>query len=86
MAEAGVPNFELVLYTGILGPKGMDAAIVRRLNTEFAKALQSDEMRKIYDNLGADPMNVSPEAFGEMLGKEMTRYAPVVKASGAKVD
>ncbi|MEJ8836260.1 Bug family tripartite tricarboxylate transporter substrate binding protein [Ramlibacter sp. AN1133] len=86
MAEAGVPNFELVLYTGILGPKGMDPAVVRRLNAEFAKAVQSEEIRKVYENLGADPIAVAPEAFGDMLVKEMARYAPVVKASGAKVD
>ncbi|HEX7887848.1 MAG TPA: tripartite tricarboxylate transporter substrate binding protein [Ramlibacter sp.] len=86
MGEAGVPNFELVLYTGILGPRGMDPGIVRRLNAEFARALQSEEMKKVYDNLGADPMSTTPEAMGEMLAREMTRYAPVVKASGAKVD
>jgi tripartite-type tricarboxylate transporter receptor subunit TctC len=86
MAEAGVPNFELVVYTGILGPKGMDPAIVRRLHTEFARALQSDDIRKVYENLGADPISSGPEALGEMIARETVRYAPVVKASGAKVD
>jgi tripartite-type tricarboxylate transporter receptor subunit TctC len=86
MAEAGIPNFDVVLYTGILGPKGMDPAIVRKLNAEFAKALQSDEIKKVYENLGADPLSVTPEAFGDMLGREIAKYAPVVKASGAKVD
>jgi tripartite-type tricarboxylate transporter receptor subunit TctC len=86
MAEAGVPNFELVLYTGILGPRGMDPAIVRRLNAEFAKAVQSEDIRKVYENLGADPISTSSDAFTDMMGKEIARYAPVVKASGAKVD
>ena len=35
MIEAGLPNFEIVLYSGIMGPKGMDAALVRRLNAEL---------------------------------------------------
>lgn len=86
MGEAGVPNFELTLYTGILGPKGMDPAVVRRLNGEFARALQSEEIRKVYENLGAEPVSISPEAMGELVGREVARYAPVVKASGAKVD
>jgi tripartite-type tricarboxylate transporter receptor subunit TctC len=86
MGEAGIPNFDVVLYTGILGPKGMDPAIVRKLNAEFAKALQSDEIKKVYENLGADPLSVTPEAFGDMMGREIAKYAPVVKASGAKVD
>ena len=86
MGEAGVPNFELVVYTGILGPKGMDPNIVRRLQMEFAKAVQSDDIRKVYDNLGADPVATGPEALGDMIAKESARFAPVVKASGAKVD
>ncbi|RYZ05935.1 MAG: tripartite tricarboxylate transporter substrate binding protein [Comamonadaceae bacterium] len=86
MGEAGIPNFDVVLYTGILGPKGMDPAVVRKLNAEFAKAVQSEEIRKVYENLGADGMSTTPEAFGTMLAAEITKYAPVVKASGAKVD
>jgi tripartite-type tricarboxylate transporter receptor subunit TctC len=86
MGEAGVPNFDLVLYTGILGPKGMPPAILQRLNAEFAKAVQSEEIRKVYENLGADPIAVTPEAFADTMAKDIARYAPVVKASGAKVD
>jgi tripartite-type tricarboxylate transporter receptor subunit TctC len=86
MGEAGVPNFDVVLYSGILGPKGMDPAIVRKLNAEFARVLQGEDMKKVYENLGADPISVTPEAFGEMMARDIARYAPVVKASGAKVD
>ena len=86
MVEAGIPNFDVVLYSGILGPKGIDPAIVRKLNAEFAKAVQSDEIKRVFDNLGADPMTMAPEAFSDMLSKEIVKYAPIVKASGAKVD
>ena len=86
MAEAGIPNFEVVLYSGILGPKGMDPAVVRKLNAEFAKAVQSDEIKKVYENIGADAIAITPEALGDMMGKEIAKYAPVVKASGAKVE
>jgi tripartite-type tricarboxylate transporter receptor subunit TctC len=86
MAEAGIANFEVVLYSGILGPKGMDPAVVRKLNAEFAKAVQSDEIKKVYENIGADAIAITPEALGDMMVKEIAKYAPVVKASGAKVD
>jgi tripartite-type tricarboxylate transporter receptor subunit TctC len=86
MAEAGIPNFEVVLYSGVLGPKGMDPAIVRKLNAEFAKVIASEEIKKVFENLGADPISTTPEAFGEMLQKEITQLAPIVKASGAKVE
>ena len=86
MIEAGVPNFEIVLYSGIMGPKGMDRALVRRLNTEFAKVVQVPEIRTVYEKIGADPLAMSPEAFEKATVAEIGKLAPVVKASGAKVD
>ena len=86
MGEAGVPNFDVVLYSGILGPKGMDPAVVRKLNAEFAKAVESEEMKRVFATIGADPIAISPEAFRDMLARETVKYAPIVKASGAKVD
>ena len=86
MGEAGIANFDVVLYSGILGPKGMDPAIVRKLNAEFAKVIATDEIKKVFENLGADPIVTTPEAFAAMLNKEIATLAPIVKASGAKVE
>lgn len=86
MIEAGMPNFEIVLYSGILGPKGMDRAIVRRINAEFAKAVRAPEMQPVWQNIGADPIAISPEEFEKATAGEIAKLAPVVKASGAKVD
>jgi tripartite-type tricarboxylate transporter receptor subunit TctC len=86
MIEAGLPNFEIVLYSGILGPKGMDRALVRRLNQEFAKVVQAPEIRNVYEKIGADPMAMSPEESEALTAREIAKLGPVVKASGAKVD
>jgi tripartite-type tricarboxylate transporter receptor subunit TctC len=86
MMEAGLPNFEIVLYSGVLAPKGMSRAIVQRLNTEFARAVQAPEMQPVWANIGADPIAISPEAFEKATAAEIAKLAPVVKASGAKVD
>lgn len=86
MIEAGLPGFEVVLYSGILGPKGMDPALARKINGEFAKVVASPEMKKIYETLGADGISSSGEEFGAMIGREISKLAPLVKASGAKVD
>ena len=86
MVEAGVPNFEIVLYSGIMGPKGMDAALVRRLNAEFAKAVNAPEMQPVWANIGAEPLAMSPEEFEKRTAEEIGKLAPVVKASGAKVE
>jgi tripartite-type tricarboxylate transporter receptor subunit TctC len=86
MIEAGMPGFEIVLYSGVLGPKGMDPALVRRLNAEFAKAVKAPEMQPVWQNIGADPLVMSPEEFQTRTQNEITKLAPVVKASGAKID
>jgi tripartite-type tricarboxylate transporter receptor subunit TctC len=86
MIEAGLPNFEIVLYSGVLGPKGMDPALVRRLNAEFAKAVKAPEMQQVWQNIGADPLVMSPEEFEKRTAGEIAKLAPVVKASGAKID
>jgi tripartite-type tricarboxylate transporter receptor subunit TctC len=86
MIEAGLPGFEIVLYSGVLAPKGMDRALVRRLNGEFAKAVHSPDMQAVWQNIGLDPLTMSPEEFEKRTEAEIAKLAPVVKASGAKVD
>ena len=86
MMEAGLRNFEIVLYSGILGPKGMDRALVKRLNAEFAKVVQAPEIRNVYEKIGADPITMTPEAFEKATQVEIAKLGPIVKASGAKVD
>jgi tripartite-type tricarboxylate transporter receptor subunit TctC len=86
MIEAGLPGFEIVLYSGVLGPAGMSPAVVKRLHAEFARVLADPDIRKVYDSIGADPITSAPEEFRAMIAAEIAKLAPVVRASGAKVD
>ncbi len=86
MIEAGVPNFEVVLYNGIMGPAGMPADVVAKLNTSLAKVVASPEIKTLYENLGADAINASPEEFATLLNREIAKLGPVVKATGARVE
>jgi tripartite-type tricarboxylate transporter receptor subunit TctC len=86
MIEAGLRDFEIVLYSGILGPKGMDRALVNRINAEFAKVVQAPEIKNVYEKIGADPIAMSPAEFEKRTAAEIAKLGPVVKASGAKVD
>jgi tripartite-type tricarboxylate transporter receptor subunit TctC len=86
MIESGLKDFDIVLYSGILGPKGMDRALVRRLNAAFAASVQSPEMQKVYEQLGADAIAMTPEEFEAATVLEIDKLAPIVKASGAKLD
>jgi tripartite-type tricarboxylate transporter receptor subunit TctC len=86
MIEAGLPGFEIVLYSGVLGPAGMNPAIVRRLNSEFARVVRDPDIQKVYQSIGADPIGGTPEEFRTMMAGEIAKLAPVVRASGARID
>ncbi len=86
MIEAGMPGFEIVLYSGVLGPKGMNPALVQRINQAFAQAVASDEVRKVYEQLGADPMSGPPSQLATLMEGEIAKLGKLVKQSGAKVD
>ena len=86
MIEAGMPNFDIVVYTGILAPAGTPAPIIDRLNAEFAKAVSADEIKVVYEKVGADAITNTPEAFRAMISQQIAIMAPLVRASGAKAD
>jgi len=86
MIEAGLADFEIVLYSGILGPKGMDRALANRINAEFARVVQAPEIVNVYEKIGAEPLAMAPGEFERRTAAEIAKLGPVVKASGAKVD
>jgi tripartite-type tricarboxylate transporter receptor subunit TctC len=86
MKEAGLRDFELVLYTGILGPRGVPAPIVDRLNAEFARAVQLPDIQKIYAKVGAAPMGGTPAEFASHIKAEMAKLGRLVQLSGAHID
>jgi tripartite-type tricarboxylate transporter receptor subunit TctC len=61
-------------------------ALVRRINAEFAKAVQAPEMQPVWQNIGADPIAMTPEELEGSTAAEIAKLAPVVKASGAKLE
>ena len=86
IAEGGLPGFEFVLYSGILGPKGMAPALVDRINAEFSKAVASPEMRQIYGNIGADPLTDTPAEFAAHMNAETIKLVKAVKAANVKIE
>jgi tripartite-type tricarboxylate transporter receptor subunit TctC len=86
MIESGLRDFDVVLYSGVLAPKGMDRAVVKKLNGAFAATVRAPEIEKVYEQLGADAIAMTPEEFEAATQREIAKLAPLVKASGAKVD
>ena len=85
MAET-LPGFEIDTWWGLVAPAGTPREVVERLNKAFTDALRAPETQSRFAQLMAEPVPTSPERFGEFMKKELARYEPVVKASGARVD
>jgi tripartite-type tricarboxylate transporter receptor subunit TctC len=85
-AELGQPKVAVSLWYGLMAPAGTPAAIVTRLNNEVSKALETPDVRDRLLAQGAEPMPGSPQAFANFMRDEMTKWAPVVKQAGVKLD
>jgi tripartite-type tricarboxylate transporter receptor subunit TctC len=86
LAEAALPGFDLVLYSGVIGPAGIPGEIVGRINAEFAKVINSPEIRDFFATQGATPMTSTPEQFAAHMRAEVAKLGKMVKDSGAKAD
>jgi tripartite-type tricarboxylate transporter receptor subunit TctC len=84
IAEAGVPGYEAVIWLGLMAPRGTPAAIVSRLNAEVQKVTRRAEVRDEWAKQGATPMAMSAEEFERFVSDDITKWAHIVKVSGAK--
>ena len=86
MRESGIKGVEVVVWYGLFAPAATPRDIVNRLAGAVAKITQSAEMRKLLTDQGAEPVGNTPEEFSKIMRDEVTRWAEVVKVSGAKAD
>lgn len=86
MIEAGVPNYEVVLFSGILGPSRMSAALAKRINAEFVKVVATEEIKAVYEKLGADPVTGTPGQLAAQMVSDIAKLSPVVKATGVRIE
>jgi len=86
MIEAGVAGYEIDQWYAILATAGTPRAVIERLHAELARALKAPDTRERLLGMGVEPVGSSPAEFTAYLDAELTKYAKVVKASGARVD
>jgi tripartite-type tricarboxylate transporter receptor subunit TctC len=86
VAESGFAGFEADQWYGIVAPAGTPPAVVARLNAEINKALALPEVAQQLAVEGAVPTPTTPKAFGDLIAREIPRWAEVVKAGNVKPD
>lgn len=77
-AEAGVPHFGLVNFTGLWAPKGTPAAVLERLQKELAVALAAPDMQAFAHGIAAEPGYWDAAAFGKELQQRTQQWGKVV--------
>ncbi len=84
--ESGVPGFIVTGFFILLAPAGTPADIVAKLNAESAKALESAPVRERLSILGLEGVGSASADCSKFIQSEIDRWAPIVKAAGAKVE
>ena len=86
MTEQGLPNLVVETWYGMFAPAGTPAAVVTRLNADVNALLQQAEVRDVLARQDMNAVGGSPERFGDMVGRELKRWARVVTAAKIKAD
>jgi tripartite-type tricarboxylate transporter receptor subunit TctC len=86
VAESGYPGFQVDNMYGVLAPAGTPAMVVRKLHADILRVLEMPDVRKSLDAATIDIIGNTPEEFASYIDAEYTKWAAVVKASGAKVE
>ncbi|MDP3084840.1 MAG: tripartite tricarboxylate transporter substrate binding protein [Rubrivivax sp.] len=85
-ADGKLPTYQVATWYGLWAPKGTPREVVEKMQAEMRKALTSDELKAMWNGLGAETPNLYGDEFGKFVGAEVKRWAEVVKTSGAKLD
>ncbi len=84
--ESGFKGFEAVTFFGFVAPTGTPNDVIVKLSTEMNAVLKSSDARKKIQDQGAEVIGGTPDAFGKIIRDELARWAPIIKATGAKLD
>jgi tripartite-type tricarboxylate transporter receptor subunit TctC len=86
IADSGVPGYDVVLWHGLIGPKGLPQPIVERINADVTKALKLKETADQLQNDGVSPAGGSPAQFGAQIEKEIKIWRKVAADAGVKAE
>lgn len=86
MKEAGMQQFLIATWWGLVAPAGTPADTVKKLNAAFVKAMQDPKAQERFKSLLVEATPTSAEQFNKLMTEERARYKEIVEAAGAQVD
>jgi tripartite-type tricarboxylate transporter receptor subunit TctC len=84
MAELGLADFDVGTWSALIGPKGMPADIVRRINAAVTETLDDPQVKQILLDQGAEIRKMTPAQTAAFVRAENARWVKVVKDAGIK--
>ena len=86
LPEAGLPDFEITSWFGLLAPAVTPTAIIARLNAETVKVLNRTDVNATLIAQGLEVAPGSPEQFAAHIKSEIARFTKIAKAAGIKAE
>jgi tripartite-type tricarboxylate transporter receptor subunit TctC len=86
ISESAVPGFNFSTWYGVWAPASLPSAIVEKLSSEIGNITRLPEVRERFLALGAEPVGSTADDFAAFNKSELTKWARIVKQSGARVD
>ena len=86
MAEAGIPNYEATSWFVVMAPAQTPPAIVSKLSADIDAQLKTEDMRKRFRDVGAEPVGGTPASLAAFLTAEQAKWKGVVEAAKVKLD
>jgi tripartite-type tricarboxylate transporter receptor subunit TctC len=86
MVEAGVADFDISSWFGLLAPAGTPAPIVSRLNAEMVKVLARDDVKSTLGAQGLDVRSSTPAEFAAHIKSEIARFTRIARTAGIKAE
>ena len=86
LIEAGVPGYDVNLWSGVIAPAGLPRPILEKLNRAVNAAIAAPGTKERFEQLGSEGGGGTPEEFGELIRRDSAKWAEVVRRSGARID
>jgi tripartite-type tricarboxylate transporter receptor subunit TctC len=86
LAESGLPGFQSEVWFGLFAPAGTPAPVIAKLNALTNRILKDPSVAEVLNKAGLEPVGGTVEDMAKLLQADTTRWAEVVKATGAKIE
>ena len=86
IAESGLPGYDATAWQGLVGPAGMNAEVVKKINEAFNKVMVTPALRDKLIAGGLDSMGGTPAQFSRFIDSEITKWTKIAKDVGAKAE